>query len=255
MDRKERLRLAYEFLKNRGAAHTQQNVADMLGKPKSSVSSAFNGNERYLTENFVKDFCEAYGGMLSPKWIWSGDGPMIVGDNNQSLNVTGGVVVDSNGRSAEMKQDASPLKVYMRENLVDVPYVPVDAKASFVESLYDTAYEMDTYGVMAEDGEDLSSGEYVVFQIGGDSMSGQIPHSSKILARFIPERKWESASGVIVIVFGKTITIKRVLKNSLFGKNVITLKADNPVFGQIDVERSEIRGMWQALRIVSYNIK
>lgn len=148
----------------------------------------------------------------------------------------------------------SPVASYIRENLVNVPYVPAVAKASFVESLYDTTYEMDSYGIMPEDGEDLMSGDYIVYQINGDSMAPNIPNASKVLAKKIPEEKWEMASGVIIIVYGKTLTIKRILKNGLFDGNYLTLKADNPEYGQFQVERKEIRGIWKAIRIVSKKI-
>ena len=136
---------------------------------------------------------------------------------------------------------------------VKVKYVPIDAAASFVESLYNTAYEIDSYGVMPEEGEVLDD-SYMVFQVRGDSMEPTIPDGAKILARKIEEGLWESASGVVSIVYGKTLSVKRILKNSLFLDNVLTLKADNPKHGQLDVERREIRGMWQALRIISQKI-
>ena len=85
-------------------------------------------------------------------------------------------------------------------------------------------------------------------------MEPTIPDGAKILARKIEEGLWESASGVVSIVYGKTLSVKRILKNSLFLDNVLTLKADNPKHGQLDVERREIRGMWQALRIISQKI-
>ena len=90
--------------------------------------------------------------------------------------------------------------------------------------------------------------------VSGDSMEPTIPDGAKILARKIEEGLWESASGVVSIVYGKTLSVKRILKNSLFLDNVLTLKADNPKHGQLDVERREIRGMWQALRIISQKI-
>ncbi|MDC1880843.1 S24 family peptidase [Bacteroides uniformis] len=156
---------------------------------------------------------------------------------------------------AQTKNESNVVKVspYLQDALVKVQYVPIDAMASFVESLYDTAYEIDSYGVMPEEGEVLDS-SYMVFQVRGDSMEPTIPDGAKILARKIEEGLWESASGVVSIVYGKTLSVKRILKNSLFLDNVLTLKADNPKHGQLDVERREIRGMWQALRIISQKI-
>lgn len=63
-----------------------------------------------------------------------------------------------------------------------------------------------------------------------------------------------SASGVVVIVYGKTLTVKRILKNCFFNENRLVLKADNPTYGQMEVQLLEIMGMWQAIRIVDQKI-
>lgn len=153
-----------------------------------------------------------------------------------------------------LKSDTiKPITSYIQENLVYLDYVSVNAAASFVESMYDTVYSFDKYGVMPEVGEELGNDD-IVFQIEGESMYPTIPNGSKILAKRIPEGMWESASGVVVVVYNKTLTVKRILKNSLFADNILTLKADNPTHGQVDVSRSEIRGMWKAIRIVSQKI-
>ena len=72
------------------------------------------------------------------------------------------------------------LAPYLQDILVKVKYVPMDAAASFVESLYNTAYEIDSYGVMPEEGEVLDD-SYMVFQVRGDSMEPTIPDGAKIL--------------------------------------------------------------------------
>ena len=43
------------------------------------------------------------------------------------------------------------------------------------------------------------------------------------------------------IVYGKTLSVKDI-ENSLFLDNVLTLKADNPKHGQLDVERNKGMG-------------
>ena len=112
---------------------------------------------------------------------------------------------------AQTKNESNVVKVspYLQDALVKVQYVPIDAMASFVESLYDTAYEIDSYGVMPEEGEVLDS-SYMVFQVRGDSMEPTIPDGAKILVRRIDEGLWDSVSGVVVIVYGKTLSVKRL---------------------------------------------
>lgn len=168
---------------------------------------------------------------INPSWLLTGEGEISANRN-----------------------DAKYVAPYIGENLTNVPYVSIDAAASFIESLYEMDYEIDTYGVMPENGEVLDDGTYMVFQVRGNSMEPTIPDHAKILTKKINEGLWENASGVIVIIYGKTLSVKRILKNNLFCNNVLTIKADNPIHGQIDIERGEIRGIWQALRIVSQKI-
>ena len=70
--------------------------------------------------------------------------------------------------------------------------------------------------------------------------SGQIEPSEKDIRDALKNARMQSDS-----------TISKVAP---FLDNVLTLKADNPKHGQLDVERREIRGMWQALRIISQKI-
>lgn len=159
--------------------------------------------------------------------------------------------------NGEMLKDQSNAKFsgsYISENLIDVTHVTLKTYASFIESLYNCEPDLDTYKVMPEPGEDLNSEDFMVFDIEGDSMYPTIQSESKILCKKIDENQWEYARGVVVIVYGKTLTVKRILKNDLYINNNLTLKADNPTYGELNVERHEIRGIWQAVRVVSMKI-
>ena len=60
-------------------------------------------------------------------------------------------------KNARMQSDSTISKVapYLQDILVKVKYVPIDAAASFVQKAYNTAYEIDSYGVMPEEGKRL----------------------------------------------------------------------------------------------------
>lgn len=148
---------------------------------------------------------------------------------------------------------ATPIAPYIRENLVYLDYVSINVMASFVETLYGGYVELEKFGVVPEEDEILNA-DNVIFQVDGNSMIPTISNGAKILAKKIDSSKWESASGVVVIVYGKTLTVKRILKNCLFNENKLILKADNPTYGQMEVQLSEIRGMWQAIKIVNQKI-
>lgn len=203
--------------------------AKMIDFNQSNLSKILNG-DRKVAPNLINAICDKFN--VSYKWLVNGEGSMFLTESS----------------------DAQPIKTYINDELIEVPIVDADAAATFIENMYDQHYNVDKYGVMQEEGEDLNSGEYVVFKVVGESMVPTIPDKAKVLAMRIPEERWEELSGVVFVVYGKMFVIKRILKNSLFINNIITLKSDNPLYGQMEVDRTEIRGMWKAIRIVSQRI-
>ena len=203
--------------------------AKMIDFNQSNLSKILNG-DRNVAPNLINAICDNLN--VSYKWLVNGEGSMFLTESS----------------------DAQPIKTYINDELIEVPIVDADAAATFIENMYDQHYNVDKYGVMQEEGEDLNSGEYVVFKVVGESMIPTIPDKAKVLAMRIPEERWEELSGVVFVVYGKMFVIKRILKNSLFTNNIITLKSDNPLYGQMEVDRTEIRGMWKAIRIVSQRI-
>lgn len=203
--------------------------AKMIDFNQSNLSKILNG-DRNVAPKLINAICDNLN--VSYKWLVNGEGSMFLTEPS----------------------NAQPIKTYINDELIEVPIVDADAAATFIENMYDQHYNIDKYGVMQEEGEDLNSGEYVVFKVVGESMIPTIPDNAKVLAMRIPEERWEELSGVVFVVYGKMFVIKRILKNSLFINNIITLKSDNPLYGQMEVGRTEIRGMWKAIRIVSQRI-
>ena len=185
---------------------------DNIISSESTLTSIKKGIQ-LPSKKTIDAFCEKYD--VSRAWLYTGEGLFAKTPSGQ-IEPSEKDIRDAL-KNARMQSDSTISKVapYLQDILVKVKYVPIDAAASFVESLYNTAYEIDSYGVMPEEGEVLDD-SYMVFQVRGDSMEPTIPDGAKILARKIEEGLWESASGVVSIVYGKTLSVKRILKNSLF---------------------------------------
>lgn len=229
----ERLEKVIGFLIYKGlvsSKSTQKNLAEKINMDYSNISKALKG-EGVHPKTFISKINKSFGNIINEDWIFSGKGDMLKDQSNVKFSGS-----------------------YISENLIDVTHVTLKTYASFIESLYNCEPDLDTYKVMPEPGEDLNSEDYMVFDIEGDSMYPTIQSESKILCKKIDENQWEYARGVVVIVYGKTLTVKRILKNDLYINNNLTLKADNPTYGELNVERHEIRGIWQAVRVVSMKI-
>jgi transcriptional regulator with XRE-family HTH domain len=212
-------------------AHYGESDADFakrIGVDKSNLSKMLSG-QRTIGEGIINKIVLSTD--FHKVWIETGEGDMLKSDTNIRY-----------------------VAPYINEELSGVPYVSASVAATFIENLYSMEYDLETYGVRAEDGEELTNGEYIVFDVIGESMTPTIPGGAKILCRRIKEELWEYANGVAVVIYGKTLTVKRILKNDLYNRNTLTLKADNPIHGEVTVQHSEIRAMWQAIRIISVKI-
>lgn len=77
MDKAKRLKIAFQHLKDSGIIHTQKDVADRMGATPPNVSSALKGDEKFLTDNFLKRFNSAFRGIFNEDWLINGYGEML----------------------------------------------------------------------------------------------------------------------------------------------------------------------------------
>lgn len=107
-----RLNKGFEYLRNIGMVHTQADVAKAMGASRPNVSSALKGDEKVLTDKFLKRFANAFD-VLSQDWLLTGEGPMLTsdlsgsvhqqssGDNPPNVNGSGNVVGSVGGGAVE----------------------------------------------------------------------------------------------------------------------------------------------------------
>lgn len=93
MERKERFKEAFEYLKSRGSVHTQRDIALKMDSSEGNISKVFKGDERFLTDRFLRRFNEAYGNIFNIEWLIDGVGEMLVVNNGNIGNL---VIGDGN---------------------------------------------------------------------------------------------------------------------------------------------------------------
>jgi len=91
MEKNDRLKKAFEYLRSRGEVHTQADLAERMSASRANVSSAFGGNDRCLTNKFLLRFNNAFGNRFNDDWLLYGEGDMLrkttvtqIGDNNNN---------------------------------------------------------------------------------------------------------------------------------------------------------------------------
>lgn len=101
MERKERIDKAFKYLKYKGIANTQRNIADKMKSTAQNVSSALKGDERYLTDNFLIRFNEAYNDIFSIRWLLTGEGEMLATPTSQIHQTNNNMAVGVNNGHVE----------------------------------------------------------------------------------------------------------------------------------------------------------
>ncbi len=96
----ERLALAVQELQRRGLARSQQVVADKMCVNKSNLSKALSGSP---SDNFLRRFNAAFGGIFSDDWLVSGSGSMLAPSINQTVTGDGNTSVAGNGNNVNVE--------------------------------------------------------------------------------------------------------------------------------------------------------
>ena len=77
LERQKRLNEVYEHLHNHFGVHTKGEFADIIKYARAYISSAMNGNERYLTDKLFTNICEAYQGVFNLNYLLTGKGDLL----------------------------------------------------------------------------------------------------------------------------------------------------------------------------------
>lgn len=100
MDRKEQLGIIYDYLRSKGIVHTKKEFAQVLDMNYSSISNAFGGNEKCLTESlFVSRIGSTFSDIFNKEWLKTGDGPMLKSDG---ISISIGEMVNNGSGSQKV---------------------------------------------------------------------------------------------------------------------------------------------------------
>ena len=82
-----RLTQAVEYLKDRGQARNQTEIATLMGECQPTVAAALNGYPKRLTERFLRKFASAYSDYINGDWLLTGEGNMELPDKSLRAHI------------------------------------------------------------------------------------------------------------------------------------------------------------------------
>ena len=106
LERQKRLNEVYEHLHNHFGVHTKGEFADIIKYARAYISSAMNGNERYLTDKLFTNISEAYPGVFNLNYLLTGNGILLTAEED--------------AKSSEIEKAANPTVVEQAANMIDL---------------------------------------------------------------------------------------------------------------------------------------
>ncbi len=245
INKTNRLNSVYRHLYSTGKVQSKSDFATKIGYGRANTSSALNGDERYLTDNFLGLVASAFN-EIDLDWLLTGKGSMlIVGDGNNSHNSNSFIGVDGNGNGSNRGNTTTnnyyggcsekQEQEHARKMLIDFrPRIPIDAAAG-------------SLAVIAEDGVKASEcemypkiGQFPAYDfttfVRGDSMEPRYERGAEIACRRINSSGFIQWGRVHVLDTSQGAIIKQIYDD---GDN-IRCKSFNPLYPDFLVPKEEI---------------
>lgn len=75
--RQKRLNEVYDYLRLHYGVHTKKGFAEVINMGRTSLSSAMNGDPKYLTKSLFKSICKAYPDIFDLEYLLTGEGQLL----------------------------------------------------------------------------------------------------------------------------------------------------------------------------------
>ena len=130
-------------------------------------------------------------------------------------------------------------------NWIQIPFIPVHARATFAETIETEIHELSTITIPRLPGINYENGK--VFEVDGDSMDPTLITGEQVFCEYVDPADWKYITGPVVIAFGNNlIVVKRIKENNL-ANGELTLWSDNEMGGKLTLhtEQDQIRRMYK----------
>lgn len=227
MKKGERLTQAIDYLKKTGKAKTLDDIANVIQRSKTNISSAANGNHRYLTDKFLSHFNMCYDNMFNLKWLLTGEGDML-----------------SSSSSAKPQPSAKAERL-SDDEAYKVPLVPISALGGSLNDFNTAVCRADCETVISPI-KDID----MAIKISGDSMEPEYPSGSQVLIKKVNERAFLEWGRVYVLNTCNGIVIKRLMPTN--DPNTVLCESINPKYPPFEVNLENVNGVYRVMMCMSF---
>lgn len=147
MNRHDRLKEAYDYLRYQHGIHTQMEMANALQITRSSFSAAMNGNEKYLTKSLFMKICAAFPGVFNLDYLLNGTGTLLAQQKVAEPTPVSPATDNILELHAQMIRRVDDLRQELHDELLAVRQLKDELRATLSELKQSNNHD---YGIAAE---------------------------------------------------------------------------------------------------------
>lgn len=173
---------------------------------------------------------------VSTDWLLTGFGDIRPSETDEVPNIT--------IENLPEYKNVKPI-VTSDMNWIQIPFIPVHARATFAETFETEIHELSTLTIPRLPGINYENGK--VFEVDGDSMDPTLITGEQVFCEYVDPADWKYITGPVVVAFGNNmIVVKRIKENNL-SNGELTLWSDNEMGGKftLHTEQDQIRRMYK----------
>ena len=147
MNRHDRLKEAYDYLRYQHGIHTQMEMANALQITRSSFSAAMNGNEKYLTKSLFMKICAAFPGVFNLDYLLNGSGTLLAQQKEAEPTTVSSATDNMLEIHAQMIRRVDDLRQELHQELLAIRALKDELRATLSELKQSNTRD---YGIAAE---------------------------------------------------------------------------------------------------------
>lgn len=241
IDKTNRLNSVYRHLYSIGKVQSKSDFAKKIGYGRANTSSALNGDERYLTDNFFGLVASAFN-EIDLDWLLTGKGSMLAsntdgivagrdnsGDNKSNNGDNRDNVINNYyGECPEKKEQEQIRKMDFR------PRIPIEVAAGSLAVIAENGVSRQDCEMFPKIGQ-FPSYDFTTF-VRGDSMEPKFERGAEIACKRVNGSGFIQWGRVHVLDTSQGAVIKQIYDE----EDSIRCKSFNPIYPDFLVPKEEI---------------
>ena len=118
VDSSDKARKAFQYLKDNGRLHSQQDLADAMAKDKGYISKMLKPG--CATGSFFQDLCKAFPGMFNLNYFLNGEGDMLMEQHQSSAAPQSDILAQLLRLVNNLSEDVRSLKSELKATKLEV---------------------------------------------------------------------------------------------------------------------------------------